>query len=192
MTDTDLLGPGSGDEPRRDTLDAMSREAHEHSPGGDGYAPEPDDREALVEAIQTGVDGCIDHETEQAIADAIIAAGFRRHPEPVKPSREGVAEALYEASRVPGDSAAWQGLWADELRKPWLRWADAALALLPGRSAAEVQAEALREAARAVENDERDGSPSVRELVGTITSALNVEAWLLARADRIETERTNR
>ena len=46
MTDTDLLGPGSGDEVRRDALDAMSREAHEHSPGGEGFAAEPDDREA--------------------------------------------------------------------------------------------------------------------------------------------------
>ena len=66
--------------------------------------------------------------------------------------------------------------------------ADAVLDLLPVRSEAVVKAEGLREAARAVENDERDGSPSVRELVGSIDRALSVEAWLRARADRLAAE----
>jgi len=44
--------------------------------------------------------------------------------------REAVARALYESWRTPGDSAAWDGLYADELRAPWLRSADAALSAL--------------------------------------------------------------
>jgi len=44
--------------------------------------------------------------------------------------REAVARALYESWRTPGDSAAWDGLYADELRAPWLSSADAALSAL--------------------------------------------------------------
>jgi hypothetical protein len=47
---------------------------------------------------------------------------------PVVPiGREKVAAALYEAWRTKGDTPAWGGLLADELREPWLAWADTAI-----------------------------------------------------------------
>jgi predicted transcriptional regulator len=105
--------------------------------------------------------------------------------EHVKPSREEVAVAL-NREVVRQSAAGLVYISADDGIEFERALADAVLALLPGRTEAEVKAEALREAARAVENDETNGSPSVRELVGSIDRVLKVEAWLSARAERVE------
>lgn len=83
-----------------------------------------------------------------------------REHHPVKPRREDMVEALYEN------------------RERYLDQADAVLDLLPGRSEAEVKAEALREAA------EDFTSPA------SISTHLTPESrrWLRARADRLTAE----
>lgn len=67
-----------------------------------------------------------------------------RHPEPVKPSREDVARVLATDLHHFTTADAW-GLIPEAGRDYWRKRADAVLALWPGRSAAEVKAEALRE-----------------------------------------------
>lgn len=71
-------------------------------------------------------------------------------PSLVKPSREDVARTLFQWDIAP-DHPQPHPLWDDphsaRLRDLWLSAADAVLALLPGRTEAEVKAEALEEAA---------------------------------------------
>ena len=88
-------------------------------------------------------------------------------PERVKPSREDVARAL----AAPNDT-----LWDFDPSNPddvYLRDADAVLALLPGRTEAEVKAEALEEAA---------DSPAVWGVLADSLHVSGVRSWLRHRA----------
>jgi len=170
--------------------------------------PEPDAREALLnsraglallaeawrEGASTMLRSTNAHEDgpwakpenpySKALRAAPSASGpfsNRRHPEPVKPSREDVARALYLADAVPNLASVAAPAWDNTptyhaVRGYWLDQADAVLALWPGRSVAEVKAEALREAAGSRDlwgpHGEDDETPH--------------RAWLRERADRIE------
>lgn len=184
MTDTDMLGPGSGDEAHEEACGTphpyagrpCTRPAgHSGGHGNDDQAwlrdtPEPDDHKALADAIDVGlralppvIDGDVDipaGEAARLAVSAVVAAGFRRHPEPVKPRREDVARALYAHRQSVGDFpdgfTAWEDLpelWRDE----WLDAADAVLALWPGRSEADV----LGDAADWIEGVDLDGQEHV-------------------------------
>lgn len=73
-----------------------------------------------------------------------------RERQPVKPDREAVARAMYESSSLSPYS--WEAL--DEfVQNVWLDQADAALALWPGRSEAEVKREGAVEALRSYAAD---------------------------------------
>ena len=76
---------------------------------------------------------------------------------PVTPRREAFVEAMLGSDIITDDLRAEASAQGSTQREPFLCFADAILDLWPGRSEAEVKAEGLREAARAVENDEHDG-----------------------------------
>ena len=91
-------------------------------------------------------------------ADAALAV-VREHL-PVKPSREEVAEAMLGSDIITDDLRAEASAQGSTQREPFLCFADAILDLLPGRSEAEVKAEALRDFAARV-RDEMDDSDKV-------------------------------
>lgn len=132
MTDTDLLGPGSGDEPTPDDREALAEVLLEHRAAefiqtskskwwwrcvgcyrplfGSDYASD------TPQSVQCAL---ADHQ-----ADAIIAAGFRRHPEPVKPTWESVWQAWHGTEEPWGGCADAESvgrvldLWSPEPVKP--------------------------------------------------------------------------
>lgn len=81
-----------------------------------------------------------------------ILAVVREHG-PVKPDREIVARAMHREDYEHVDGELYHGTPedADAEVEPYRRYADAALALWPGQSRAEVEAEALRKAAEEIE-----------------------------------------
>lgn len=102
--------------------------------------------------------------------------------EHVKPSRDDVARLIephlwsptYPGFRRFGDHRPQEEILEEE-REHIRKRADAVLALLPGRTEAEVKAEALREAA-----DAMDADPEFRD-------PLRLKAdWTRARADELE------
>ena len=112
--------------------------------------------------------------------------------ERVKPTREDVARALSVADvHHPdfcdcGDFDAAQ--WCDGLEQQ----IDAVLALLPGRTEAEVRAEALQEAAEEIiaQHDREVAAKALRDAAGSPIPrwalATGTRAWLRDRADQIE------
>ena len=68
---------------------------------------------------------------------------------PVKPGREDVAEAMLGSDIITDDLRAEASAQGSTQREPFLCFADAILDLWPGRSEAEVKAEAVREVAKA-------------------------------------------
>ena len=161
------------------------------------------DEDAVAEAVRRDLEaaGILPWTNGGARIVRTALAVVREHL-PVKPSREDVVRALAVSDvhhpdfcdcgqPVCGGTCDVEGedcFCAAERCDGLEQQINAALGLWPGRSEVEVKAEGLREAARAVENDERDGSPSVRELVGSTDRALSVEAWLRARADHLAAE----
>ena len=79
---------------------------------------------------------------------------------PVKPGREDVVEAMLGSDIITDDLRAEASAQGTTQREPFLCFADAVLDLLPGRSEAEVRAEALRDFAARV-RDEMDDSDKV-------------------------------
>ena len=75
----------------------------------------------------------------------------------VKPSREAVIEAMLGSDIITDDLRAEASAQGATQREPFLCFADAVLDLWPGRSEAEVKAEALRDFAARV-RDEMDAS----------------------------------
>lgn len=118
----------------------------------------------LTAAIEAGAWALIDSDTDvvdrgvsedhygQRLDDAKIAlTAALPHIEQqyVKPSRDEIARALFISSdphNAEHMAKAWDGP-GDGGRQRWWDYADAVLALLPGKSEGEVKAEALREAA---------------------------------------------
>ena len=96
----------------------------------------------------------------------------------VKPGREDMVEAMLGSDIITDDLRAEAGAQGSTQREPFLCFADAILDLWPGRSEAEVKAEALREAA-----EERR-----RLLVAEGLIRGPVHAWLDAHADRLAAE----
>ena len=108
----------------------------------------------------------------------------------VKPHREAVARALAEHRLMGGRCRC--GL---DPRLDYYRYeqhvTDAVLDLLPGRSEAEVKAEALREAADEVEriDPEWDSALWIADPTSERGGAYHpVETWLRERADRLAAE----
>lgn len=106
MTDTDLLGPGSGDEVR-DLQDAVNRTHDNPEMIRRGAMPvtviagvsEPDDREALAEAINAWAQRALTPdeartENTESLARFLAAAGFGRHPEPCPEHERETRETL--------------------------------------------------------------------------------------------------
>ena len=130
---------------------------------------------------------------------ADVALAVVRDHLPVKPGREDVARALALVGDYDGcfeRRDAWAAASAEarecgDVEEPmstdaedaewWLKRAEAALDLLPGRSEAEVKAEALREARDAVRASSfwADGSDNYAD---------RVRGYLSARADRLSAE----
>ena len=102
----------------------------------------------------------------------------------VKPHRDALAAAIRLRHREMGSGV--ETVTVDDYES-----ADAVLDLLPGRSEAEVQAEALREAKRAANHDWLafqsvwGSSPSDLAVLAFANKALD---WLHARADRLAAE----
>ena len=176
------------------------------------------DEEVVVEAVATALhgDGCPEDPDEgescacsDYLREARIAVAVVRDHQPVKPDRETVARALALVGDYDGCFErldAWAAASAEarecgDVEEPmstdaedaewWLKRADAALSLLPGRSEAEVKAEALREAKRAANHDWLafqsvwGSSPSDLAVLAFANKALD---WLHARADRLAAE----
>lgn len=118
-------------------------------------------------------------------ADAILTAGWAPPGERVKPSVEDVAAAI-EAETASYDPVTSpergepESLLAADGSDMSLTAARAVLALPPGRTEAEVEVEALREAASAAVTD-GEGVPWDHD-----HDRATVSAWLLGLADRIE------
>ena len=92
----------------------------------------------------------------------------------VKPSREAVIEAMLGSDIITDDLRAEASAQGSTQREPFLCFADAILDLWPGRSEAEVKAEALREASDWLAHEYgNDGFPGPE---------------LRARADRLAAE----
>lgn len=121
-----------------------------------------DPREALVallwEKFGAGPNGPLAAWLTEAdcarFADAILAAGWTPPGERVKPSVEDVARALAARwwSAPPGETEPWESLTPEEQtavieNNAFDQIAPAVLALLPGRTEAEVKAEAWDEVA---------------------------------------------
>ena len=135
-------------------------------------------------------------------ADAALAV-VREHL-PVKPSREEVARAISPDSWLdvdygPAPSGTGEQAWdlikarvTGSARAASLAAASRALDLLPGRSEAEVKAEALREAERAANHDWLafqsvwGSSPLDLAVLAFANKALD---WLRDRADRLAADR---
>ena len=147
------------------------------------------DEEVVVEAVSTALhgDGCPEDPDEgescacsDYLREARIAVAVVREHMPVKPGRETVARALAEHRLMGGRCRC--GL---DPRLDYYRYeqhvTDAVLDLLPGRSEAEVAAEALREARDAVRASSfwADGSDNYAD---------RVRGYLSARADRLAAE----
>ena len=144
-----------------------------------------EDAWAFGEGVRAGIDAVLDPwpgRTESEVkAEAMpdSAARVREHL-PVKSSREAVARALAEHRLMGGRCRC--GL---DPRLDYYRYeqhvTDAVLDLLPGRSEAEVAAEALREARDAVRASSfwADGSDNYAD---------RVRGYLSARADRLAAE----
>ena len=123
----------------------------------------------------------IDFPFAAASAELLINAPFTvlyrpDQPQPVKLIREdvmGAASVECECGAILFGPASLTEFPADEAFR--LHLADAVLALLPGRTVAEVKAEALREAAEAYMH------------LG-LPERLRAHAFLLALADRLESE----
>ena len=105
-----------------------------------------------------------------------------RDHQPVKPDREAVARAIFEAGAAGAavefgldGPVPWSSLDVDDVERMCAQ-ADAVLDLWPGRSEAEVKAEALNEAADSLER--LDGENLLRGLIARIR----------ARADRLAAE----
>ena len=147
------------------------------------------DEEVVAEAVATALhgDGCPEDPDEgescacsDYLREARIAVAVVREHMPVKPGREDVARALAEHRLMGGRCRC--GL---DPRLDYYRYeqhvTDAVLDLLPGRSEAEVAAEALREARDAVRASSfwADGSDNYAD---------RVRGYLSARADRLAAE----
>ena len=104
-----------------------------------------------------------------------------RQPLPVKPRREDMVEAMLGSDIITDDLRAEANAQGSTQREPFLCFADAILDLWPGRSEAEVKAEALREARDAVRASSfwADGSDNYAD---------RVRGYLSARADRLSAE----
>ena len=100
------------------------------------------DEEVVVEAVATALhgDGCPEDPDE---GESCTCSDHL----PVKPDRETVIAALAGLTREQWDRDPGADLMREELRSRFGAQADAVLALLSGRSEAEVKEEALREAA---------------------------------------------
>ena len=114
-------------------------------------------------------------------------AAVREHL-PVKPDREAVARAIFEAGAAGAavefgldGPVPWSSLDADDVERMCAQ-ADAVLDLLPGRSEVEVKAEAWDEAADWLA-DMDDGRDTGQHRAGR-----DIIARLRARADRIAAE----
>lgn len=133
-----------------------------------------------------------DHDTRVFAAhqaQTLADAGLLPTAPPVKPSRDDVAQAMYTHRMAVGDFPDGLTEW-DELPESWREEyreaADAVLALLPGRTVAEVKAEALREAAEAIDWEwetfrASDGMPSIRMHGKTPGELLTARAEALSR-----------
>lgn len=140
-----------------------------------------------------------------SLARAALAA-VREHL-PVKPDRETVARAIDPGAwrdepmpERPGSvtDEEWGRIWdrvRTESKAPSLVQADAVLDLLPGRSEAEVKAEALREFARSINleevgNEWEGNDPALANDLHWAASnaASTVQMGLYARADRLAAE----
>ena len=99
----------------------------------------------------------------------------------VKPDREMVIEAMLGSDIITDDLRAEASAPGATQREPFLCFADAILDLWPGRSEAEVKAEALWDARDAVRASSfwADGSDNYAD---------RVRGYLSARADRLAAE----
>jgi len=157
----------------------------------------PADTYDVLDADGDAVVTSVTRETAEQVAAALNAVAS------VRPGREEVARALFAADPAHRyDASVWERLRAvaPDLASQYLAWVDAILALLPGRTEAEVKAETLREAA--------DDSEAVRQNADVAECAGHVPgetgrqaavdaadsmheepwAWMRARADQIEKE----
>ena len=144
------------------------------------------DEEVVVEAVATALhgDGCPEDPDEgescacsDYLREARIAVAVVREHLPVKPGREDMVEAMLGSDIITDDLRAEASAPGSTQREPFLCFADAILDLWPGRSEAEVKAEALRDAADAMDTDQ-----GVRDPLRLRSD------WLRARADRLAAE----
>jgi hypothetical protein len=152
------------------------------------YTPSPEAVEAAAKAMADDWNPDRDPILTAMFRDYAMSALTAALPHiatPALPSVEDVARALFDAEYHDIDATERNIEWGvvngtDHARKhgtAWHRQARAVLALLPGRTEAEVKAEALREA--------RNAWPVVtRDMV----SRGQVRNWLGERADHIEKE----
>lgn len=118
-------------------------------------------------------------------------AAVREHA-PIKPDRETAARAIFDAEfpdiAEAERDAEWGIIASADHDTAWHRQADAMLDLWPGRSEAEVKAEALRDAAEEIDrlyfgpDQDRPFSTGARHKWGAMQAAES----LRARADRLE------
>lgn len=145
-----------------------------------------DDRQPLRVFTETRSDAELrEAERESARRKARQALAVVREHLPVRPDREAAGRAAFEAAQRwyrdtygrDSTSPAWDKIEDETDREMFRAQADGVLALWPGESRATVQAEALRDAADAMDADVEVRDP------------LRLRAdWLRARADRLSAE----
>lgn len=108
-------------------------------------------------------------------ARVALSAALPLLPGQVKPSQETIARVIGDARWGPGE-------WVGVPDVPLLRQADAVLAVLPGRTEAQVGAQYLREAAEVL----KDGMNASAHFNYPVPYVADAVDWLEDRADRIE------
>ena len=115
------------------------------------------DEEVVAEAVATALhgDGCPEDPDEgescacsDYLREARIAVAVVREHLPVKPGREDMVEAMLGSDIITDDLRAEASAQGSTQREPFLCFADAILDLWPGRSEAEVRADARTAAYR--------------------------------------------